>query len=59
MKSTGKTYKDHLATIRNWARKEAKTTTSKPKKEWQKMETTEYNFNELGRILGDETEKDP
>ena len=33
MKSTGKSYKDHLATIRNWARKDAQTAQSAPKKE--------------------------
>lgn len=40
MASTGKTYKNHLATIRNWARRdsEARKKTSRNESHWQKTE---------------------
>jgi len=40
MQSTGKTYKDHLATIRNWARKES----AEPKR-YVKNDETERSFD--------------
>lgn len=54
MRSTGKSYKDHLATIRNWARKETKTE-PKPTKAANKFNNFEssrkYDFSDLERMV--------
>lgn len=45
MRSTGKSYKDHLATIRSWARRENKqtqTSSSKPKNDFADMKLGTY-----------------
>ena len=56
IKSTGKTYKDHLATIRNWARKERqqepKTKVVK-KNSFNSFEQHDYDFEAIERMLND------
>ena len=45
MKSTGKVYKDHLATIRNWARRDGaqKANTKQPQQINEGRTETDYN----------------
>lgn len=45
MASTGKSYKNHLATIRNWAKRDSVSYGSKPKKsEYVPTDTAEWDF---------------
>ena len=56
IKSTGKTYKDHLATIRNWARKERQTepkTKVVKKNSFNSFEQHDYDFEAIERMLND------
>ena len=50
MKSKGTTYKDHLATIRNWARRE-KQEKPKSKNRFNNFHQREYDFDEMERRL--------
>lgn len=58
MKSTGKSYKDHLATIRNWARRDAKQDTRKDAKAKKgsmhdiEQRDDAYDFAEIERLKG-------
>ena len=46
--STGKKYKSHYATIRNWARKDAET---KPVHKWMPKNQNSYDFDDLEKAL--------
>ena len=51
MASTGKAYKNHLATIRNWAKRDAEKTPAAPKKETSyDMEDIKARF-EMGKVI--------
>lgn len=50
MKSKGATYKDHLATIRNWARRE-KQEKPKSKNRFNNFHQREYDYDEMERRL--------
>lgn len=55
IKSYGKSYKDHLATIRNWARKDKQrqeTSQNKPNNGFSKMATNDYDFDAIEKMLG-------
>ena len=51
MRSTGKSYKDHLCTIRNWARKDKEKSQATGKNTQAGMMTREYDMDELERKL--------
>lgn len=50
MASTGKSYKSHYATVRNWARKEAKKPASKVEQH-KKMQTNDFNYADIEELL--------
>lgn len=45
MKSTGKSYKDHLATIRNWARRDGEERKGNKRQDQQIGTRTDYDYN--------------
>jgi len=50
--STGKSYKNHLATIRNWSRRDSeKKEVKKKENKFNQFPQQEYNFEELERQL--------
>lgn len=51
MASTGKSYKSHLATIRNWARRDKETQKSSPKNQFNNFEQRDYDPGELIRRI--------
>lgn len=52
MKSKGASYKDHLATIRNWARRDKKKETEKQQNnKFNQIEKNDYNFDALEELL--------
>lgn len=50
MASTGKSYKSHYATVRNWARKEAKKPASKVEQH-KKMQTNDFKYADIEELL--------
>ena len=50
MASTGKSYKPHYATVRNWARKEAKKPASKVERH-KKMQTNDFSYADIEELL--------
>lgn len=53
MASTGKSYKNHLVTIRNWARKDAEKGYSKPLQQDKPKNATEAFMDELQRLYNE------
>lgn len=56
MKSTGKTYKDHLATIRNWARRDQERGKGEPPKNTKAQELNEF-YNRMAAWAEKEDEQ--
>lgn len=51
MRSTGKAYKDHLATIRNWARRETRAKPVAKQTAFDRMERQQYDFEAIEKQL--------
>lgn len=56
MASTGKSYKNHLATIRNWARRDAEKDAERKAKEGKLVSTPTYDLNSYEAYANDNTE---